>query len=109
MIHYWLILLVAAACEIAWALTLKGFSDRANWSVGLFALSGFLTVLNMILLSYVMRGIPAATAYAVWTGLGAAGLAVIGMIRFSDPVTPARIICLSAVILGVIGLKLANG
>lgn len=107
--HYWIILLIAAACEVMWAMTLKAFSDRANWGVGLFALSAFLTVLNMVLLSYVMRGIPASTAYAVWTGLGASGLAVVGMIHYGEPLSPMRLACLAAVILGVIGLKLSQG
>ncbi len=106
---YWIVLLIAAGCEIGWAMTLKGLSDRSNWSIGLFLLSGFLTVLNMFLLTFVMRGIPAATAYAVWTGLGAAGLAVIGMMYYGDAVTPMRLVCLALVITGVVGLKLAGG
>lgn len=107
--HYWIILLIAAGCEIMWAMTLKGLSDRANWSVWLFAASAFLTVLNMVLLSYVMRGIPASTAYAVWTGLGAAGLTILGFTLYGDPMTPLRLICLTAIIGGVIGLKIAHG
>lgn len=107
--HYWLVLLFASACEVMWAMTLKGLSDRSHWSVWLFASSAFLTVLNIILLSYVMRGIPASTAYAVWTGLGAAGLAVVGMFAFGESVNLLRLGSLALVIVGVVGLKLSQG
>jgi quaternary ammonium compound-resistance protein SugE len=106
---YWIVLLIAAVCEVMWAMTLKGLSNRANWSVWLFVVSGFLTVLNMVLLAYVMRGIPASTAYAVWTGLGAAGLTLVGLTVYHEPATALRIASLVAVIAGVIGLKLAHG
>ncbi len=101
----WLLLLIAAAFEIAWAIGLKytaGFT-RLWPSVG--------TVVALIasvgLLGLAARSLPIGTAYAVWTGLGAAGTAVLGMVLFGEPATPARLVCLGLILAGVIGLKFA--
>ncbi len=101
----WLLLLIAAAFEIAWAIGLKytaGFT-RLWPSVG--------TVVALIasvgLLGLAARSLPIGTAYAVWTGLGAAGTAVLGMVLFGEPATTARLVCLGLILAGVIGLKFA--
>lgn len=102
----WFALLVAALFEIGWPLGFKIASvfPRLHWAaVGLslvsMALSGFF-------LYMAQKSIPIGTAYAVWTGLGAAGTVVIGMVFFNDPTTLARIACLFMIIAGVVGLKL---
>lgn len=103
---YWLVLFIAVGVEIAWAITLKLL--QANLTPGFIALATFLTVANVGLLSFAMRGIPVGTAYAIWTGLGAVGIATIGIVFFGDAATPLRLAFLSLIIIGVIGLKLVS-
>lgn len=100
----WIVLAVAGLFEIGWAVGLKythGFS-RPVPSV--------LTILGMIasfvLLAQAVKTLPLGTAYAVWTGIGAAGTAVVGMWLFKEPATAARLACLGLVVAGVVGLKL---
>ena len=100
----WILLLLAALFEIAWAIGLKfteGFTRP--WPVvgTLVALA-----LSVALLSSAARTLPIGTAYAVWTGLGAAGTVVCGMVLFGEPVTPARLLCVGLILAGVAGLKL---
>lgn len=101
---YWVVLLLAVIVEIAWALSLKWIQTQPGvWSIGTSLL---LTGLNMLMLSYAMRGIPVGTAYAVWTGLGAVGITVIGILWFSDPLSATRVAFMALIIVGVVGLKL---
>ena len=100
---YWVVLFAAVFVEIAWALSMKWVQMEPSWlSIGTAAA---LTALNMTMLSYAMRGIPVGTAYAVWTGLGAAGVTLFGVLWFHDPATWARVVFVGLIIVGVIGLK----
>lgn len=102
----WLILAVAVFTEIIWALSLKLVQVSPNrW---LMLGSVLLSFLNMGLLSWAMRDIPAGTAYAIWTGLGAVGVTIGGIIWFGDPMSATRLACLSLIVVGVMGLKLAS-
>ncbi|QLI81560.1 multidrug efflux SMR transporter [Chitinibacter fontanus] len=102
----WLILAVAVFTEIIWALSLKLVQVSPNrW---LMVGSVLLSFLNMGLLSWAMRDIPAGTAYAIWTGLGAVGVTIGGIIWFGDPMNATRLACLSLIVVGVMGLKLAS-
>ena len=100
----WLALGIAVFTEIIWALSLKYIHLHPNpWLIaGAFALS----CVNMGLLSLAMRGIPAGTAYAIWTGLGAVGVTLGGAYWFKDPVRPMRLACMGLIAVGVVGLKL---
>ena len=102
----WLYLIAAGIFECGWAIGLKyteGFTRL---------LPSLLTVVAMgasfWLLSQAMKTIPVGTAYAVWTGIGAVGVAVLGMILFQEPKDIARIISLLLIISGIIGLKLSS-
>lgn len=100
---HWILLLIAAMFEIVWAVGLKyvdGFT-RLWPSVGVIAA---MTV-SMVLLALAARGLPIGTAYAVWTGIGAAGTAVAGMFLFAESVSAGRIACLALIVIGVIGLR----
>lgn len=101
----WIYLILAALFEIGWALSLpatRGFT-RFWPSVGtLIAL-----FLSVGLLAAAARHLPLGTAYAVWTGLGAAGAVIGGMLLLGDPVTPARLVWVGVILIGVIGLKTA--
>lgn len=101
---YWIVLFVAVFVEIGWALSMKWMQVSPGWLS--FSTAGVLTVVNMVLLSYAMRGIPVGTAYAVWTGLGAVGVTLLGILWFNDPATLARFLFVGLIIAGVVGLKL---
>src|SRR5690606_30386273 len=98
---------IAALFEIGWAIGLKythGFSRL--WpsvaTLGMMAIS-------MYLLALAARALPIGTAYAVWTGIGAVGTAVLGMILFNEPATVGRIVCMLMVVGGIAGLKVLSG
>lgn len=102
----WMILGLAVITEIIWALSLKWVQDQpARW---LIAVPIALTFVNMWLLSLSMRYLPTGTAYAVWTGLGAVGVALGGIVWFGDPVSLTRIVLLAAICCCVVGLKLTT-
>jgi quaternary ammonium compound-resistance protein SugE len=104
----WFYLLLAGACEMVWPLGFKytnGFKEH-NWATA--------GTLGMMLLSFwlmsraIGHGIHVGTAYAVWTGIGAVGTAILGMMLFSEPRDVWRLACLGLVIGGVIGLKFVS-
>lgn len=103
---YWLILLVAVFGEIGWALSLKFIQTNPGpWPV---ASAVVLTVVNIVLLSWAMRGLPVGTAYAVWTGLGAVGIVIFGIVLFGDSTSAVRLFFIGLIITGVAGLKLTG-
>ena len=100
----WVYLLCAGACEIVSTTAFRyteGFTrlwpSVACISIGLF---------SFYLLNRSLVGVPLGTAYAVWTGIGAAGTAAIGIAFYAEPTNPMRVICLTLLIAGIIGLKL---
>ena len=99
----WVYLFIAAVFEIAWALGLK-FSDGFTrfWPSVLTVTA---MVVSLALLSLAVRTIPVGSGYAVWTGIGAVGTAILGMVLFAEPATAWRIFFLLLIITGVIGLK----
>jgi quaternary ammonium compound-resistance protein SugE len=100
---HWTLLFVAAAFEVVWATGLKstqGFT-RLWPSVGV----GAAVVVSMGLLALAARGLPIGTAYAVWTGLGAAGTALAGILLYQESASAARLACLALIVIGVAGLK----
>ncbi len=103
----WVLLIAAGVFECGFAVSLKesdGFS-RLVPSV-LFALCG---AASFWLLSRALRELPVGTAYAVWTGIGAAATVVIGMVFLDEPVQAARLVSIGLIIAGVAGLQLAGG
>lgn len=100
----WVILVIAALFEISWAIGLKfteGFSRFWPSVATVFALA-----ISVALLGIATKSIPIGTAYAVWTGIGAVGTVLCGIAFLGDPATPARLICLGFIIVGILGLKL---
>ena len=100
----WLILGIAVFTEICWALSLKWTATTASWQASIVPIA--LSFLNMALLALAMRAIPAGTAYAIWTGLGAVGVIIGGVILFGDKVNPVQAGFRAMIVVGVAGTKL---
>ena len=100
----WLALLGAGLLEVGWALGLK-YSDGLTrfWPTAATAVA---IILSFALMALALRSLPFGTAYAVWTGIGAVGSILVGMMLFSESADPVRIICLALIIAGMVGLKL---
>jgi quaternary ammonium compound-resistance protein SugE len=103
----WVYLFLAGVLEIVWAVGLKyteGFT-RLWPSVITIAVAW----LSFYLLALAVKTIPVGTGYAIWTGIGAAGVAILGMALFGEPATLARFFFLALIIVGIVGLKLSGG
>jgi quaternary ammonium compound-resistance protein SugE len=102
----WLILIVAAILEIGWAIGLKLSEGFTRYGIAAATIAAMIA--SMALLGLAARTLPIGTAYAVWTGIGAAGTALIGIWLLGEPVTFLRLGSIGLIIAGVIGLKLAT-
>lgn len=103
----WVYLMIAGVFEIAWAIGLKyteGFSKPVASVVTVV-----LMIASFVFLSQAVRELPIGTAYAIWTGIGAVGTAILGMILFSEPRDTVRILCMLLIVAGIVGLKLTAG
>jgi quaternary ammonium compound-resistance protein SugE len=103
----WLYLLVAGAFEIGWPVGLKLSQTMPNKLIGL-AIAGICMGCSGLLLWTAQKTIPIGTAYAVWTGIGAAGTFIVGMLFFDDPWGVLRMVSVVLIIAGVAGLRLAH-
>ncbi len=102
----WTLLLVAGVFEIVWAMLLKFTDGFTNvWpSVGTVVAMG----ISMVCLSFALREIPMGTAYVVWTGIGAVGTVILGIVFFGEPKNAIRLMCVGFIIAGIAGLKLTS-
>jgi quaternary ammonium compound-resistance protein SugE len=100
----WLALLAAGLLEIAWAFGLK-YSDGLTrfWPTAATLVA---IVFSFGLMAIALKSLPFGIAYAVWTGIGAAGSILVGMLVFSEPADPIRLLCLTLIVAGMVGLKL---
>ena len=103
----WVFLVIAGGLEVFWSTCMKyseGFTDL-KFSI--------LTVVGMIFsflfLSQATKSLPLGTAYAVWTGIGALGAVIVGIVLFKEPVTAASIFFVSLLLIGIVGLKATSG
>ena len=102
----WALLLVAGLCEIGWAVGLKytdGFTKPLPTTLVITAM-----VASIWLLAIALRTIPVGTGYAVWTGIGAVGTAILGMFLFNESRDILRILCILLIVAGIVGLKLVT-
>lgn len=103
----WLLLLAAGLLEIIWAIGLKyteGFSRLLPSVITITAM-----IASVWLLALALKSIPVGTGYAVWTGIGAVGTAILGIVLFSEPATAARLACIGLIVAGIFGLKMVSG
>jgi quaternary ammonium compound-resistance protein SugE len=100
----WLTLFAAGLLEIAWAVGLK-YSDGLTrfWPTAGTLLA---IALSFGLMAIALKSLPFGTAYAVWTGIGAAGSILVGMLLYSESADPVRVLCLTLIVAGMVGLKL---
>ena len=102
----WLLLLIAGLLEVGWAVGLKyteGFTRLVPSVLTLLCMTASIGMLGLAL-----KTLPMGTAYAVWTGIGAVGTAILGIVLFGDPAGIARIACIGLIVAGIVGLKLAT-
>lgn len=103
----WLALFVAGLLEVGWAVGLKyteGFTRLWPTVATAVALTG-----SMALLGLAIRTLPLGTAYAVWTGIGTVGTALLGIVLFREPASALRLVCIGLIVAGIVGLKLVSG
>lgn len=102
----WIILLIAGLFEIGWAVGLKythGFTRPVPTILTLICV-----VLSMGLLGLAVRTLPLGTAYAIWTGVGTIGTVILGIYLFQEQASPARLLCIALIVIGIVGLKLVT-
>ncbi|MDI4235873.1 quaternary ammonium compound efflux SMR transporter SugE [Bradyrhizobium sp. 31Argb] len=102
----WTILLIAGLMEIGWAIGLKyteGFTRLVPSVLTLLSMVG-----SIVLLGLALKTLPIGTAYAVWTGIGAVGTAMLGIILFGEPATALRLSSIGLIVAGIVGLKLVT-
>ena len=100
----WLILFIAGLCEVGWAVGLKyteGFSRLGPSAATIVAM-----VASVALLGWALKVLPLGTAYAVWTGIGAVGTAIFGIMLFGESKEVARLVSIGLIVAGIVGLKL---
>jgi quaternary ammonium compound-resistance protein SugE len=103
----WALLGIAGLLEIAFAFAMKSSEGFTRLLPSVATVTAGLT--SVVLLSLSMRSLPMGTGYAVWTGIGAAGTAVVGIVVLGDSAAPLRLLCIALILSGVIGLKLIAG
>ena len=102
----WLYLFLAGVCEVGWAVGLKysnGFSRPFPTIVTVIAMA-----LSLGLLGLALKSLPLGTAYAVWTGIGAIGTVVLGLILFGESADAMRLVCIGLILTGIVGLKIVT-
>src|SRR5688572_33431479 len=102
----WTYLVIAGLLEIIWAIGLKyteGFTRLWPSVVTATAM-----IASVWFLAVALRTIPVGTGYAVWTGIGAVGTAILGIVLFSEPATAARLLCIGLIVAGIFGLKMVS-
>src|SRR5918997_822578 len=102
----WIYLFIAGLLEIGWAIGLKYTDGFSRLVPSLLTASSM--VLSVALLGLALKTLPVGTAYAIWTGIGAFGTAMLGIALFGEPATALRLACLGLIVAGIVGLKLAG-
>lgn len=102
----WVYLVIAGLFEMGWAIGLKytdGFTKLVPTTLTVGAM-----IISVVLLGIALRDLPVGTGYAVWTGIGTVGTALLGMYLFGDPATAARLASIGLIVAGIVGLKLVS-
>ena len=103
----WIYLLIAGVLEVQWAVTMKYTEGFSKLWPSVFCVLGMAA--SVYFLALAQKTLPLGTSYAIWTGIGAVGAAVCGMILFNEPRDIARILCILLIVAGILGLKFTSG
>lgn len=106
MINPWFSLAIAGAFEVVWAVGLKYTDGFSRLWPSLFTLAAM--AVSVYFLAQAIKAIPLGTGYAVWTGIGAAGTAIAGIVLFAESAQPIRLLCIALIVGGIAGLKLTS-
>jgi quaternary ammonium compound-resistance protein SugE len=103
----WVYLLIAGILEIGWAVGLKYADGFTRFWPSVLTLVGM--VASVVFLALAVRTIPLGTGYAIWTGIGVVGTAILGIVLFGESAAATRLVCIAVVLAGIVGLKLTSG
>jgi quaternary ammonium compound-resistance protein SugE len=102
----WVYLIVAGGLEIGWAMGLKYADGFSKFWPSVWTVAGM--ILSFVFLSQALRTLPVGTGYAVWTGIGTVGTAILGMALLGEPRDAARVLCITLIVAGIAGLKILS-
>ena len=102
----WIYLIIAGLFEIGWATGLKYTEGFSKFWPSIYTILSM--AISFILLSLALKTLPIGTAYAIWTGIGVVGTALLGIFLFDEPATVAKAICITLILTGIVGLKLTT-
>lgn len=103
----WIILFAAGLMEVGWAVGLKQSEGFTRLWPSVFTVASI--IVSLFLLSLAIKDLPIGTAYAVWSGIGMVGVAVVGIVAFGESVDPLRLVSIGLIGAGIVGLNLAGG
>ncbi len=104
---YWIVLFIAGLFEVAWAIGLKYTEGFSKLWPSVFTIACM--IISMGLLAYAVKHLPIGTAYAIWTGIGAVGTAILGIVLFNESKELIRIFFIFLIVVGIVGLKIFSG
>ncbi|MBK7298966.1 MAG: quaternary ammonium compound efflux SMR transporter SugE [Moraxellaceae bacterium] len=103
----WVYLLIAGVLEVQWAVTMKYTEGFSKLWPSVFCVLGMAA--SVYFLALAQKTLPLGTSYAIWTGIGAVGATVFGIVLFNEPRDMARILCILLIVAGILGLKITSG
>ena len=103
----WIFLVIAGGLEVFWSTCMKYSEGFTDLKFSILTIIGM--IFSFLFLSQATKSLPLGTAYAVWTGIGALGAVIVGIVLFKEPVAAARIFFVSLLLIGIVGLKATSG